>query len=55
LDEDENGLLSFEEMLLKIIPGSSKDHVSKMMKWVNSEIEITDKALHNYRLPFMMS
>ena len=38
-------------MLYKIIPGASKDHVGKMMSWVLEEEEITQKALHNYRMP----
>lgn len=51
LDKDQNGYLSFEEMLYKIIPGATKDHVNKMMSWVKEEDDITSKAVMNYKMP----
>lgn len=51
LDKDQNGKLTFEEMLYKIIPGASKEHVNKMMSWVKEEEEVSEKALLNYRMP----
>ena len=51
LDKDQNGYLSFEEMLYKIITGATKDHVNKMMTWVKEEEEVTNKAVLNYKMP----
>lgn len=51
LDKDQNGFLSFEEMLFKIIPGAKKEQVSKMMNWVKEDNEVTEKALSNYKMP----
>jgi len=55
LDKDQNGFLNFEEMLYKIIPGATRDNVNKMMNWVKEEDEITDKALHNYKMPQLLN
>ena len=51
LDKDQNGYLSFEEMLFKIIPGASKEQVFHMMEWVREEDDITEKAVVNYKMP----
>lgn len=53
LDKDQNGFLSFEEMLYKIIPGATKDHVNKMLSWVKEEEDITGKAVVNYKMPIV--
>ena len=51
LDKNQNGYISFDEMLYKIIPGAKKEHVQRMMAWVKEEEEITNKALVNYKSP----
>ena len=51
LDKDQNGFVSFEEMLYKIIPGATKQHVAKMMSWVKEEDDIAEKAIINYKMP----
>jgi Ca2+-binding EF-hand superfamily protein len=53
LDKDQNGYLSFEEMLYKIIPGATKEHVNKMLSWVKEEDEISGKAVVNYKMPLL--
>lgn len=44
-------MLSFEEMLLKIIPGVSKESLGRMMAWIKEEEKIHEKAVLNYKMP----
>lgn len=40
-------------MLYKIIPGATKEHVTKMMSWVKEEEDISSKAVLNYKMPLL--